>query len=181
VQLSVTSDNGGTWVPLCGKYTIISANPMIEGLPSYEGKQNDWVQEKIDLNAYLGQQIKFRFELVSDWWPWNKPDGFYFDDFIVHIIDTTVISASCDMKPQNNIVEVFPNPFNEFLNVKISDKEEADVQLNIFNTLGQLVYQNNDAKTSEIINTSLWEEGMYYILLNKQGGVYYKKFIKFAH
>ncbi|MFM7565724.1 MAG: M14 family zinc carboxypeptidase [Flavobacteriales bacterium] len=91
VQFSVSTDNGTTWIPQCGNYTVTgtNANGSVQpnNQPVYEGSQMNWVLEEINLSDYLGQLIKFRFKLGSD--GGSVGDGFYFDDFeVLYNIDT---------------------------------------------------------------------------------------------
>lgn len=83
VQFLVSTDNGTTWIPQCGNYTVTgtNANGSVQpnNQPVYEGVQSTWVLEEINLSDYLGQVIKFRFKLGSD--GGTVADGYYFDDF----------------------------------------------------------------------------------------------------
>ena len=83
VQFLVSTDNGTTWIPQCGNYTVsgTNANGSVQpnNQPVYEGVQSSWVLEEINLSDYLGQVIKFRFKLGSD--GGTVADGYYFDDF----------------------------------------------------------------------------------------------------
>ncbi len=83
VQFLVSIDNGTTWIPQCGNYTVngTNANGSVQpnNQPVYEGVQSSWVLEEINLSDYLGQGIKFRFKLGSD--GGMVADGYYFDDF----------------------------------------------------------------------------------------------------
>jgi carboxypeptidase T len=83
VQFQVSTDGGITWIGQCGNYTVpgSSANGSVQpnGEPVYEGVQTSWVLEEINLSDYLGQVIKFRFQLRAD--GGVTADGFYFDDF----------------------------------------------------------------------------------------------------
>ena len=83
VQFLVSTDNGTTWIPQCGNYTVTgtSANGSVQpnNQPVYEGVQSAWVLEEINLSDYLGQVVKFRFKLGSD--GGTVADGYYFDDF----------------------------------------------------------------------------------------------------
>jgi len=85
VQFLVSTDNGTTWIPQCGNYTVTgtNANGSVQpnNQPVYEGVQSAWVLEEINLSDYLGQVIKFRFKLGSD--GGTVADGYYFDDFEV--------------------------------------------------------------------------------------------------
>ncbi len=83
VQFLVSIDNGTTWIPQCGNYTVSGTNAsgsvQPNNQPVYEGVQSAWVLEEINLSDYLGQVIKFRFKLGSD--GGTVADGYYFDDF----------------------------------------------------------------------------------------------------
>jgi PKD repeat protein len=83
VQFLVSIDNGTTWIPQCGNYTVTgtNANGSVQpnNQPVYEGVQSAWVLEEINLSDYLGQVVKFRFKLGSD--GGTVADGYYFDDF----------------------------------------------------------------------------------------------------
>lgn len=87
VQFQVSTNNGTSWIPQCGNYTVGgsgingSAQPLNQ--PLYEGTQTNWVLETINLSDYFGQQIKVRFLLKAD--NATRKDGFYFDDFKVFI------------------------------------------------------------------------------------------------
>ncbi len=79
------STNGGTsWISLQGTYSRSgsgSGRQTPAGIPCYDGSRYNWVKEEINLNAYIGQQIKLRFELRSD--ASIEKDGWYLDDIRV--------------------------------------------------------------------------------------------------
>ena len=70
MQFLVSTDNGTTWIPQCGNYTVngTSANGSVppNNQPVYVGTQGNWVLEEINLSDYLGQVVKFRFQLGAD-------------------------------------------------------------------------------------------------------------------
>jgi carboxypeptidase T len=79
-SFEVSTNNGLSWSPQCGKYTNLgtNANQSVQpnGKPIYDGVQNDWVLEEISLDDYLGQEIKIRFVLRSD--GGVTDEGFFF-------------------------------------------------------------------------------------------------------
>lgn len=83
VQFQVSTDGGSSWIAQCGNYTnpgtALNGATQPEGEPVYDGSRFDWVLEDIDLSEYIGQEIRLRFQLVSD--GGTRKDGFYFDDF----------------------------------------------------------------------------------------------------
>jgi len=84
VQFQISTD-GISWHPLSGNYTTIgsgqTAQPSSE--PGYDGYQEDWVNEFIDLAIFAHEpEVNIRFILSSD--GSVEEDGFYFDDFSIN-------------------------------------------------------------------------------------------------
>ena len=161
VQLQVSTDGGASWIPQCGKYTTSGTSDQDPGNPLWDGTQNSWVQEEIDLSDYLGQTIEFRFQLVSD--NWINEDGFYFDDF-----EVTTISApsSIDETPFHSFdtEQNTPNPSYGYTYVNyVLPSNASNPRFVVTNSLGQEV--DNlliDAKSKSIrLNTSHYESGVY--------------------
>jgi hypothetical protein len=107
VQVSISVNNGATWVPLSGKYTRPGTSNQVPGQPLYDGKEGDWLREAISLNDYMGKKVKFRFRLKAD--QGSEQDGFYFDDFnISMLLDPTLLS---EIDPLKFLLGLpYPNP-----------------------------------------------------------------------
>ena len=71
----------------------------------------------------------------------------------------------------NNQITVFPNPTTGFINIATS----LQVDVSLYNTLGQLILQENNAKQIDITSLS---NGMYQIILTYDGNKFTKKIIK---
>ena len=103
-QVKFSTDNGGTWFTLPGKYSntgTSTSEPAGENL--YDGTQSNWVQEEINISQLAGKQIKVRFEFHSD--EYVTKDGWYVDDIgIVHYVNLPVELASFDAVTNNNSV-----------------------------------------------------------------------------
>ncbi len=84
VQFMVSKDDGETWTAMEGRYTLTGKSNQDEGNPVYEGNQDEWVKEIIDLNDFTGEEILLKFRLVSD----NivRKEGFFFDELKVYHI-----------------------------------------------------------------------------------------------
>ena len=107
VQFLVSTDNGTTWIPQCGNYTVsgTNANGSVQpnNQPVYEGVQSSWVLEEINLSDYLGQVIKFRFKLGSD--GGTVADGYYFDDFeILFNLNAPPVVPVASFSTSSNVV-----------------------------------------------------------------------------
>ncbi len=73
VRLQISTNNGGSWTSLA-----TSATETIGGQPAFVENES-WTYQVVDLSAYAGQSVRFRFLSVSN--GGLRSDGFYFDDF----------------------------------------------------------------------------------------------------
>lgn len=102
-QVLVSTDNGVNWQALRGKYSKTGGSYQLPGQPVYDGNQQDWILEEIDLTVFSGSQIMIRFRLVSNLWV--NADGFYFDDLEIIRIAASEILAAAFIADQNVILE----------------------------------------------------------------------------
>lgn len=159
VQFEVSTDGGNTWDPQCGNYTNTGTSDQDSGNPLYDGTQNTWVKEEINLSSYLGQTIMFRFQIVSD--NFVTEDGFYFDDF-----EVSVINASSQGVAQNTSLELngYPNPATENFTIFYSVNSSEVADLNITNNLGELI-KTERLPTGEgrlVLDLSSFASGVYF-------------------
>lgn len=163
VQIAIDNDN---FFPVCGKYTIDGSVEQDPGQPVYEGFQDSWVQEDIDLTEFVevGDSLALRFVMVSD--GGLEYDGFFFDDLTVTVIGEDVSSSTNEVVQDVN-VKVVPNPSSRFFDITVNQKgaDLKEGQIIFYNAIGQPVYQSNlmqaAQQTLTIITTS-WSEGIYY-------------------
>ena len=92
VQFFISTNNGSGWSPVTTDNTEPGEGSFQpNGEPVYDGSST-WVQENIDLSSYIGQSVKFKFEIHSD--GSVTEDGFYFDDFTISSTLSSPVSAS---------------------------------------------------------------------------------------
>ncbi len=167
-QFLVSTDNGITWIPQCGKYTQPGSDLGFqpEGEPLYHGTNTSWVFEEINLNDYLGESILIRFQFASN--DFGTQDGFYFDDLTVSIVDEEILSTS-------NVEEiqfiVYPNPVNSLLNITTA---VTNYSVSIYNIQGQLISSLSNYSGSQSIDYSSFSKGIY--LMNFTSENYTKTF-----
>ena len=171
VQLEVSSDNGSTWAPQCGKYTNngVSDQTGANNEPLYDGTQNDWVLEEINLNDYLGATIKIRFKLISD--GGVTEDGFYYDDLSVKVID---VSLNTPDFIENNFT-LFPNPVSNSLQI---NSNLSNYKYEVFNIQGQLITKKDNSNNLSVIDCSNLASGMYLLKIEQDGKSKTFKFIR---
>ncbi len=86
----VSTDNGKTWKVVAGAH---SRNCSLGGA-CYDGQSQGWVKETVDLSAYDGQQIRVRFEYLTQ--GGSTGQGFFVDDIrldAIHYLDDAESSA----------------------------------------------------------------------------------------
>jgi len=87
-----TKNNPGVKVSVLGKHTGFGNGAQLEDEPIYDGFKVAWVLEEMNLNQFLGEEIKIGFEMVYD--NWSAKDGIYIDDL-------KVIKHGESLTPQN--------------------------------------------------------------------------------
>jgi len=172
VQFEVSTDNGTTWEPQCGTHTGIGNSLQgINEQPMYDGVQNEWVLEQINLSNYLGETIKVRFQLVSD--SSINRDGFYFDDFKISTIDQSALSASSQQKIN---IKVYPNPVEDNLTIVLPNATETSIK--IYGINGQLIKKSKTSLLSTQIGLQNLSQGIYVLNIENADGMAIYKVVK---
>lgn len=168
------SETQQNWIPLCGKYTQTGEAGQPLGDPVYEGYQNDWVQEEIDLSDFKGKKIFFRLRLVSD--NAQEYDGFYMDDFQV---EYSTLSGAAEVLPISkfSLSQNVPNPAADG-STTIAWENAAglsgDAELLIFNQLGALAMRQPlrlEGFSKLKIDTRGLAAGCYFYQIRTAAGV----------
>lgn len=163
VVFMASIDGGSSWSPLCGKYTNTGVDDQgaAEGEPLYDGVQNDWVLEEVDMTDYLDEEdVRFKFLLVSD--AFVQMDGFYFDDFSLFTDATGVVDDTGLEELAENALKIYPNPANSEMNIRVDGSINV-ASIAVYDELGQVVQLHNG--NVQTISVSDLAEGMYYIRL----------------
>lgn len=168
VQVEVSTNNGVSWEPQCGKYTHAGNSDQDLNKPLYDGFQNVWVLEEINLSDYIGQNIKVRFQIVSD--GGVTEDGFYFDDFQINVVYG---STGIENLTENGayLGESYPNPTNDKATISyILPKDANTSTLVLSNALGQIVSKTpiSSAKNNITISTNQLKQGVYYYFIENE-------------
>ena len=85
--IEISANNGSSWTPLLAPHMTAGSGLGMQptGLYGYDGFQQNWIEESIDLSIYAGQNIQLRFRLTSD--GWVTEDGWYLDDLNLQILN----------------------------------------------------------------------------------------------
>ena len=172
VQFEISIDNGVTWIPQCGKYTSLGTDQQgILNEPMYDGIQNNWIREEIDLSDYLGEMIKFRFQLVSD--DAVTADGFYFDELKVQKLTSNTTNIK---EFVNANFEIYPNPSHDFISIHANNSTQFN--LTIFDINGKKLYSKDIHSNYKNLNINTLTKGIYFITLKTNILTKTFKFIK---
>lgn len=171
VQFQISTDGGNNWEAQCGEFTSTGAAAQDDGQPLYDGVQNDWVREQIDLSAYLNESILARFQLVTD--GGNTADGFYFDDLEFSVLNEDELSV--DDSAFAKAFSTYPNPVSNALNINTSLPEYTAT---IYSIQGQRIAQMPSLSGNQSIDYSTYASGMYFIQLAAEGKVTTLKIVK---
>lgn len=168
VQVEVSTNNGASWEPQCGKYTKPGNSDQDLNKPLYDGMQSTWVLEEIDLSQYLGQNIKIRFQIVSD--GGVTEDGFYFDDLKVNVVYG---STGIENLTENGafLGNSYPNPTKNNATINyVLPINTISASLVLTNTLGQVISKTpiTSEKNKITISTHLLEQGIYFYYIESE-------------
>ncbi len=94
--------------------------------------------------------------------------GEYSEELEVEVIENLAIPAK-----ENSIdVKIYPNPNKGAFVLELNSKLEADVNINIYNTIGEVVYQKSNwgiwAKNSTLISIEDKPAGAYFLHINSK-------------
>lgn len=170
VQLLVSTNNGTTWSPLAGKHTRKGSQYQATGQPVYDGEQNQWIKEEVNLKDYTGKQILLRFNLRSDMY--TNADGFFFDNMEVTMLDITTgikHSASQDVK---YIAGPWPNPAESQTRFSVNIPGDcSNTAIVIYDISGREVAAKNVNKNQGDVNIDIspLDSGVYLCKLMQHG------------
>lgn len=163
-QVSASSDGGTSWTPLCGQFTVIGNDNQDENQPLYDGVQNSWVKESIDLTDFIGENIQLRFSMVSD--NFTRGDGFKFDDMKVLVVQD---STQTGIRDQNAFAfQIYPNPTINKLTI-VSDVAIGS-NIVVRNVLGQEMLNTTIISGQTILNVSTLSLGTYFVYIENESG-----------
>ena len=164
-QFQVSIDNGQNWIPQCGNYTrpgvFNNGGVQVEDEPLYDGVQNSWVLEEINLSDYLGQEIRVRFVLESD--GFVQEDGFYFDDFqiLFDLEDEPIGNIHEDFFSQ---IKLVPNPANNVANVSFPSYIDSGI-IRVHDAAGNLVQSIEVGHSTNYVSIDVanLNQGVYFV------------------
>ncbi|RME93337.1 MAG: T9SS C-terminal target domain-containing protein, partial [Bacteroidetes bacterium] len=199
--VEMTLDAGQTWIDLAdymikGRYTgrlnESDSNPL-SGRRAFTGSTGgDWIETIIDLEAFAGEEVQFRFRYGTD--EGTAEEGWYIDNVtlfgnlfslsnVVCAQDeeseycstvTTVIFAmptSTEEVLADLPLQVFPNPASARLQVRFGAELQGEVQLDLLNVAGQRVLAQQFGASPQLeLDVSRLPAGIYFLQVQTEQG-----------
>ena len=169
VTVSVSTNNGASYSPLCGKYST-PLSSFAGTTPLYDGRQEEWVKEEIDLSAYLNKKIRIRFSLTSDFY--TEKDGFYLDDVLIRKIPkdfSGLAESGIDAE-----IAIHPNPSQGIFYV--ASGNENNIKISVFNAIGTKVADLN-GNGNIAVDLTKNSDGVYFVCIEAENKHHVKKVV----
>ncbi len=167
VLVQASNDNGENWVSLCGNYTRPGVNTHGTNDPLYDGLQEEWVIEEIDLSEYQGQVINLQLVFVSD--AGVEMDGFYVDDILIE--NNTLVSVGTEDIWDSKVFSVLPSLNNGTFDVEIDiDIVGEEAIIEVLDIQGKLLERRENVSENETVNLKNITSGVYIIKLMDSNG-----------
>lgn len=156
LQINVSTDCGDTWATVWdAEGADLNTTSSIEDY--YVPGSNDWETMSIDLSAFIGENINVEFKAITGW-----GNNLYLDN--INISDVVATQELTEVSE----IRLFPNPVNESMKVTFQLEATSQLQVEVFNAIGQSV-QNlgtsnfNTGSNQFDINASNLSDGVYFL------------------
>jgi bilirubin oxidase len=93
------------------------------------------------------------------------------------VLDPNAIGIK-EIKEETNSVKAYPNPAKDFLTIDLSEIIDKETSIKIYNSLGQIIFEEKKAESEKIaITASFLGKGIYFIQIKEKNKVSSKKVI----
>lgn len=162
LEVLVSADCGATWTSVWQKSgsTLATTNNTTA---AFTPTTSQWRAECIDLTSYAGQNKLFvMFRSINGY-----GNNIYVDDISVNT--TTCVTGIEEVANTTNL-SLYPNPANSSVNLNFNLAQRAEVTVNVYNTLGEIVFTENKGEMATgvnmvTVNTENFSNGMYLVEL----------------
>jgi len=173
-SLSLSTDSGATWINICTDKTKPSSPFSAQAgydtiIPVWDGNQDSWRKEIIDLHDFLGNRIWVRFNFRSD--DFTEDWGFGVDNIRIRIANV-ITSVKDNVSNSGLVLQIVPNPGTSKADFKLIGSEGKSAQLQIFDAAGKVVLKTNLNEGSNAISANSLAPGCYFVeAIDASGGI----------
>jgi hypothetical protein len=178
--IEFSPDNGVTWINLLNDTMYSDYYNWITNKPVLSGKSMEWEFFAIELAGIKDvfqldstSIVNYRFSFITDDVD-NVKDGLAFDN--LHFQDYLLLLED---NPENFSIEVFPNPFNDFLFISFNELNTInDVIIyqvtDMFGSCNRRTFKSSISNTNRILLNNL-KPGYYILSVNSKNSILYKQ------
>jgi hypothetical protein len=136
-----------------------------DAYPALDCTNGEWQKHSIEFTVLEG---KTSVTLSLYRWPTKN---LYFDNFVLKEKETST-AAGKNMFVEEKDFYIYPNPVNDVLNIRHSNKNDNVVEIAVFNLHGELMMV---FKEDSRINVSALAPGIYFVKAGRQVLKFIKK------
>lgn len=137
----------------------------IDFVPAYN---SHWRRDSIDLSAFNGQNIMIQFETTN-----RQGNNVYIDNISVYNGNEPV---SIEETILNNL-SIYPNPVQSMLMIDATKLPSGSYDVEILNSLGELIASIEMKATVQKIDVSRWVKGVYILKITSEYATKTKRLI----
>ncbi len=169
VEVQVSTNNG-PFIAQKGRYTKNASQYEDIGKPVYDGRQSAWVYEEVVLDNVANNNVKIRFNLVSD--GATRADGFYFDDISVNIIDMSTFGVPFNNFTTAYISDPVPNPAGQDVTISYHLTDNGYTKFILYDLKGNAIRQTDitDQSGKVVFSADGLPAGVYYYRITGSSG-----------
>jgi len=169
LRVEISTDCGDNYTTIYDKTDLeLSTITGYKALAWNPTSADDWRQEQIDLSAYIGELVQFRFVNTTG-------NGNY-----TYIDNVNVLNDFLGVADQAlNQLLIYPNPAQDQVTIALNQNGFEQIDVNVTNSLGQqvIVHKNLIPNGSNAVsfNVSSLQTGIYFVTVQVDGSSTTKK------
>ncbi|MCA9782011.1 MAG: T9SS type A sorting domain-containing protein, partial [Candidatus Cloacimonetes bacterium] len=112
-----------------------------EELASRTGVQALWNLASLDLEPWLGSNLRLRWRMAADGSDQGLHVGYFVDEIRLVAVPLTTVEPAPAVASTWHLSEAWPNPFNPETRIRLQLDRRENLDLAVYNLLGQEVMQ----------------------------------------
>jgi hypothetical protein len=94
------------------------------------------------------------------------------------VVTVTGITDDNELNVGTNINMLYPNPFNSEIVFQSLSANSTEVEILVFDATGKNIFKTNSATQKIVLETSLWNSGIYFVKISSGSNVVFRKVVK---
>ncbi|MBK9270434.1 MAG: immune inhibitor A [Saprospiraceae bacterium] len=161
------SEDGVSFIPLCGQYTVLGSAFQDLDKPVYTGRQSDWISEWLDLKPWLGKKIYLQLFVATNYSEQDR-DGFYIDD--IRVYSDLINSSEDKIHPEEFSLKIYPQPAEDHIQLVGDIHAEDEIFLIDLGGNKSKLWKQNQSENGLLVKLPALNTGLYFIQLIRSDG-----------